>query len=239
MVTARLLLTTVRHTRTTPLRHDFIYPGCSWLVEPARATTMPWWTRPFAQFRATDHLGDPSRSWHDNIVRFAATHDVDLDGGRILALTGARSLGHTFNPLTVYWCWDREDALVATIAEVHNTYGERHAYLVRTDERGRAKVEKAFYVSPFNDTSGHYTMTLPPPEDSVDVRVTLHREDEAPFVTRWTGRPATLGDAARVAVRLPFAPHLVTARIRLQGIRLWWRGLTIRTRPVHHRQEAV
>ena len=48
----------------------------------------------------------------------------------------------------------------ACVFEVHNTYGGRHAYLLDVDDRGRAAVDKAFYVSPFNDTSGRYDVRL-------------------------------------------------------------------------------
>ncbi|KNX36818.1 hypothetical protein VV01_06110 [Luteipulveratus halotolerans] len=236
----RLLLTQVRHTRTAPVRDDFTYAGCAWLVEPSTSHEMPWWQRPFVTFGVADHLGDPRACWHDNVVRFAETQGLDLDGCRVLALTGARSLGHAFDPLTIYWCWDRDDALVAVIAEVRNTYGERHAYLVRPDSRGRASAEKALYVSPFNDVSGHYAMSVPPPTAAgVDIRITLHRDGHPPFVTSWRGRPARPRDAPRVLLRLPLAPHVVTLRIRLRGVRLWLRRVPVQPRPAHHRQEAV
>ncbi|WP_018156329.1 DUF1365 domain-containing protein [Demetria terragena] len=233
------VLTTVRHTRTAPIRHDFSYPGCSWLIDPARVDSLPLWTRPFVSFRAKDHLGDPEQDWHTNVVSFARERGVDLTHGRMVALTGARTLGHVFNPLTVYWCWDAEESLACVIAEVHNTYGERHAYLVRPDDRARAEVDKAFYVSPFNDTSGYYSMSLPPPDDTVDVRITLHRDGAPPFVTRWQGRRATRRDVGRILLRLPLAPHLVSLRIRRHGIVLWLRGLTIQPRPPHLPQEPA
>ena len=67
----------------------------------------------------------------------------------------ARS-GHVFNPLSVFWCYDGQSRLSAVVAEVHNTYGERHAYLLRPDAAGIAHVDKAFHVSPFFDESGRY-----------------------------------------------------------------------------------
>jgi DUF1365 family protein len=84
-----------------------------------------------ARFRARDHLGDPRASIRANLDRFLAANGI----GRphtITMLTQARVLGYVFNPLTVYWC-HRPDCVVA---EVHNTYGQRHAYLLRTDDRG-------------------------------------------------------------------------------------------------------
>ncbi|MDJ0429145.1 DUF1365 family protein, partial [Rhodococcus fascians] len=70
--------------------------------------------------------------------------------GTVTALLNARVLGYVFNPLSVYWCHDVDGSLRCVIAEVHNTYGQRHSYLIRPDGSDRAEVDKQFYVSPFN-----------------------------------------------------------------------------------------
>ena len=73
-------------------------------------------------------------------------------------LANARSLGYVFDPLTTYFCFDADGALEGVLAEVHNTYGERHCYPL---ERRRAavradQVDKEFYVSPFFAVEGRY-----------------------------------------------------------------------------------
>lgn len=79
---------------------------------------------------------------------------------RITMLASARVFGHVFNPPSLFWCHDRAGELRCVVAEVHNTYGERHGYLLETDDAGWASVPKAFYVSPFNDVDGQYR-TIP------------------------------------------------------------------------------
>ena len=64
------------------------------------------------------------------------------------------------------------------MAEVRNTYGGRHTYLVRTDQAGRAETDKVFYVSPFYPVDGRYTMMLPDPDQRLAVAVTLYRTGE-------------------------------------------------------------
>ncbi|MDP9827244.1 DUF1365 family protein [Kineosporia succinea] len=194
-----------------------------------------------ARFRARDHLGT-GPDIRANVDAYLATQGIDLQGGRIRMLAAARVFGYVFNPLSVYWCFDPAGTLVCVVAEVHNTYGGRHCYLLRTDERGRAQVEKDFYVSPFETVTGaHYTMSLPVPGERLDLTVTLHRPGQAPFVTGVQGRryAATKGQIARFALRFPLAPLVVAARIRFQGIKLLVRGLHIVPRPAHVRQEAV
>ncbi len=244
--TATAYLTSVRHQRTSPLRHGFRYPGVAWLVDldklggSERPAEMPWWQSAFVQFRASDHLGDPAATWRDNVTAFAATHGVDLTGGTVRALTGARSLGYVFNPVSIYWCHDASGALACVIAEVHNTYGERHAYLVQPDDHGRATVDKAFYVSPFNDVSGSYSMSVPEPGHEMAIAITLRRADQRPFATTWSGRRVrTRGEAVRAALATPLASYLVMALIHLHGVRLWTRRLPVQHRPAHALQEAA
>ena len=148
MVAPALYDVEVGHARRERIDHSFKHRVFLWLVDLDELPTLPWWLRPFARFESRDHLGDASRSIRQNIDAYLASHDIWCD--RILMLANARSLGHVFNPLTVYWCY-ADGELMCVVAEVHNTYGERHRYLLFPDEAGRARTDKAFYVSPFLD----------------------------------------------------------------------------------------
>ena len=88
-----------------------------------------------------------------------------------------RSLGHGFNPISVFWCFDDQGRQAGVVVEVHNTYGDRHAYLVHPDEQGRAQTEKAMYVSPFHGVDGTYDVAVPIPTDRLHVAVTLRGHD--------------------------------------------------------------
>ena len=229
MTVPRLVESTIRHQRLGPVRHGFRYRSYSWLVDldelPAHG--------PLARFEARDHLGDPGRSIRENVEAFLVRHGIDLAGGRVLMLANARVLGYVFNPITVFWCRHADGTPACVVVEVHNTYGDRHAYLVRPDRRGRARVDKELYVSPFNDTSGWYSLVVPEPGDTVQVSVTLHRAGQPAFTSSLHGRTraATRSRLLRLAATRPAEPLLVALRIRVQGVRLWLRGLPVHPRP--------
>jgi DUF1365 family protein len=155
-------------------------------------------------------------------------------------LANARVLGYTFDPLTVFWCLRPDGTLAAAVLEVHNTYGERHAYLLDVDESGGARVEKAFYVSPFNDVSGTYAVRLVLDERAVGVSVRLDRDGERVLTASTVGRPqpATIRNLMRMVGRHGPMTQRVTALIRAHGIRLWLRRLPVAARPSHPK-EAV
>jgi uncharacterized protein len=153
-VRAALYDATIRHVRRQALDRAFRHRVYLWLVDLDALPQLPRWLRPFARFRADDHLGDPDRSIRQNLDGWLATRGVDLRGGPVLMLAHARVLGHVVNPLTVYWCHRPDGQLECVVAEVHNTYRERHCYLLRPDAAGRAETAEGFYVSPFLAVNG-------------------------------------------------------------------------------------
>jgi DUF1365 family protein len=238
---AAIYRTSISHVRRSPLKNAFTYRSYSWFVDVDRLPRLPRLLRPLAVFRAGDHLGDPDATIRANVERYLRTQGIEPDGGAIHMLTSARVFGYVFNPLTLFWCYRSSGELECVVAEVHNTYGERHCYLLRTDPAGRASVPKAFYVSPFNDLDGQYRMKLPAPGDRLAVSIVLEREGHRPFVATMDGRrhPATLRNILAAALAVPAAPLLVSGLIRVQGITLWARRLPVVARPQHTSQEAV
>jgi len=221
--------TTISHTRRAPFKRTFHNASTTWLVDvddlPDHGV--------LGRFEARDHLGSPDTTLRANVEALLVQHDIDLRGGRILMAANARAFGHCFNPITVFWCWDADGERAATVVEVHNTYGDRHAYLVHPDASGRATTPKAMYVSPFHGTDGHYELAVPVPGRSLAIVVTLHSDDGAVFSAALQGRRSD-----RPAWRTAPAVLRHSLLIRAHGIWLWLRRLPIRPRP-HHHQEGV
>jgi DUF1365 family protein len=240
-VTAAIYRTSIRHVRRDPLENAFTYRSYSWFVDLDALPALPWWLRPLAGFHARDHLGDPAASIRENVDRFRAVNGAEPDGGKVTMLANARVLGQVFNPISLFWCHGADGALRAVIAEVHNTYGERHCYLLHTDEAGRACTDKEFFVSPFNEVDGGYRMNLPEPDANLAVAVVLERVGRKPFTATMTGvrRTATPRSILAAALAVPLAPLRLVLQIHWQGIKLWARGLPIINRPHHASQEAV
>jgi DUF1365 family protein len=237
-----LVVGEVRHHRTGPVRHGFRHRVHQWLVDLDDLPGMPWWLRPVSGFRAADHLGDPTRTLRENLDHYLAVHDLRLgEGGRVLMLANARVFGHVFDPLSVFWCLRGDGTLACVVAEVHNTYGQRHVYLLRPDAHGRAGTDKAFYVSPFNDLAGRYEMRFTLAPERVGAAITLLRDGRPAFTASFLGtpRPATPAAVLRATLARPLMPQRVSALIRAHGVWLWLRRLPVVPRPHHPSQEGV
>lgn len=223
----------ISHVRTAPVRHSFRHHTYLWLTDLDRPPRLPWPLRFLASFPADGRSAGRGRSPREDLHRYLESEGLDLSGGRVLRLAHARSLGYVFNPLTVYWCYDRTGRPVCTVAEVHNTYGAQHRYLLRPDGQGRSEAAKEFYVSPFFPVDGHYRMLLPVPGERLALTVQLEREGGRPFTAtvRGTRRPASGTTLLRAAATHPLSTLAVSAHIRYQGVRLWLRGLPVHPRP--------
>jgi uncharacterized protein len=233
MLTPAIYRTTVSHQRQAPVRHSFEYRSYSWYVDVDDLPQLPWWLTPFARFRASDHFSDhfatPQHgSLRDRVSAFFADRNLAAPEGRITALLQPRVFGYVFNPLSVFWCHDRDGRLRHVIAEVHNTYGERHAYLLPPADLPVVTAKK-FYVSPFNAVDGYYLVQAPRPDSEVDITVELHRDRAPAFTANLRGqrRPATNRQVVTMQIISPLAPLVVAARIRIQGIKLWLRRVPL------------
>lgn len=231
----------VAHARNRPIRHSFRYRTYLWLVDLDCIPVLPRPFRAMARFDPRDHFGGSAPTIRAGLERFLAARGTCLGDGTVLMLTHPRVFGHVFNPLTLYWCHDRHGALSCLVAEVHNTYGERHCYLLRPDAAGQASVAKEFYVSPFFPVDGCYRMRLPVPDDHLDLSVHLERDGCRPFVANVRGRrwAASNRELVAAARRHPWPILAISSAIRIQGIRLLSRGLPVQPRPRHRRQEGL
>ena len=194
-----------------------------------------------ARFEASDHLGSPHQGIGDNVRHFLKTQGVTWSASRIVMLANARSFGYVFDPLSVFWCYAADGTLEGVLAEVHNTYGERHGYVVELDEHGRGRADKELYVSPFFGVFGDYQLKFVSEPDKVAAYVTLKQDGKVVFTGSFVGvpSPVTATSLARVAFTQPLMPQRVAALIRLHGVWLWLRRLPVVRRSQHAAQRGA
>ena len=173
----------VQHHRREP-EHEFRYPlfmayldldELPWVLDP-----FPGWSarRPaLAWFRRADFLGDPERPLADCVRDAVAERTGEAPEGPIRMLGNLRHLGHAFNPVTFYYCFDAAGAQVRSVlAEVTNTpWGERHVYLLGGSNGGsgviRGELDKDFHVSPLMGMDHRYDWRTTTPGDQVVVHI--------------------------------------------------------------------
>ena len=233
--TPALVIGAVHHTRWQPVRHSFTNANYSWLIDLDEPPKLPIWLR-HIRFDARDHLTSPPTlsALKAEVLACAQRERLDISGvDRVVMLAQPQMAGYTFNPLTAYWCLAGEQTR-AVVLEVHNTYGGRHAYAVTgAAAAAGTTIDKAFYVSPFNNTQGRYAVRLRAGAHRVAISIRLDRDGEGVLIATLSGRVAALRGVtlARTVLRNPLAPQRISALIRLHGIWLWLRRLPVQARP--------
>jgi len=192
----------------------------------------------FFSLRDRDHGGLPREGQGAAWVReVLAEHGLDLPGP-VLLLAQPRVLGHVFNPVSFWLCHGADGRMRAVIAEVSNTFGDRHSYLCHHDDlrvidgTGTLEAQKIFHVSPFQPIAGGYVFRFYITDQAIDIRIDYRTEGEGLIATlRGPRRPLTNGAILRAALRRPMGSRRVLALIHWQALKLWWKGARYRARP--------
>lgn len=215
----------VRHRRHTPVEHTFRYRHAMLLLDLAELPEvldrhlLYSARRPApARFRRADHVGDPGRPLADCVRELVQCRTGRRPAGPVRLLTTLRMLGHSFNPVSFYYCFDADGERVeAVVAQVTNTpWRESHCYILGRDGAGtmRDTVPKVFHVSPFMGMDNRY-----------DWRVTEPGEDLVVHIDERDGHGARLFDATLSLKRRPFSPRRLTAvllRFPAVSLRVLW-----------------
>jgi DUF1365 family protein len=186
-------------------------------------------------FRDRDHLAASGCGVRADLEETVRGAGHEMPRGRVALLTHCRVLGYVFNPVSIFYCYDEEDRLAMVVAEVNNTYGDRHGYVLPVaDATFEWRTKKLMHVSPFfQPDAGTYRWELPPPADGVDVGIELTRDGETALAARLSlkQRPLTDGTLASALLRYPFMTLQVIGAIHFEALRLWHKGARFWERP--------
>jgi DUF1365 family protein len=238
----------VWHARETVAAHAFRYRTYMHLFdldrvgEINRAFRLLGYNRPRAvSLYDADHLdGRPLREAIEQVV---VSRGQAWPGGRVLLLTHCRVAGYVFNPVSFFYCLDPQDRLVVVVAEVNNTYGERHVYVLPAPDgaAGEARShKKEFHVSPFLGLDGTYRFAVDAPGDVLRVGIDLTVGRARQFTARLVLGRKRLSDGALLGMlaRYPLVTAQVVAAIHWEALRLWWKGVPFRSKPAYAPESA-
>lgn len=185
--------------------------------------------QPAASDRAAPSNGHASAGLKDRVIAYLADREIDLAGGRVVLVTLPRVLGYLFNPVSFYFCFDRQGQPVAAIAEVTNTFKEMKPYLLDVSTREtssgtfRLRVPKFFYVSPYSDVDVAFDFTLRPLGESLSIQIDDYVGSERTLTSVLTGKQRAI-TSARLAwylVKYPLITLRVIALIHWHAFLLW------------------
>lgn len=234
---------TVMHRRLVAPLYRFTYRVFYLLVDVDRLDGLDRALRFFSHnrgnllsIRDADHGdGRGLRAWAERMLRSGG---LEPDGGRIRLLCMPRVLGMGFNPISLWYCERRDGSLQAILAEVNNTFGEKHSYLLASAPDAAAygqtyEKDKCFHVSPFFDLHGRYRFELGEPGEALRVLIHETREGVPILDATLAARRQALTDGAIVkqVLAMPLLMLKVVAGIHWEALKIWLRGARFHSKP--------
>jgi DUF1365 family protein len=193
-----------------------------------------------------DHGGKPKHgrgaAWAREVLK---AHEISAVA-RIELLAQPKVLGHVFNPVSFWLCRrEHDDELIAVIAEVSNTFGDRHSYLVHHKDLrpikavDRMTAKKLMHVSPFQPVEGGYEFRFDIRDDRIGIWID-YSQGNGGVIATLTGkrRPLTNWAIVQMLVRRPLGSRRVLGLIHWQALKLWWKKATFRPCPEAPAQEV-
>jgi len=233
----------VSHARSVPARNSFTYGidyvllDESQLAGGAKPRLFSFGRRNLVSLHPSDHgfSDEAGAAWVRQIAAEAGAQDVT----NIALLTHPRYWGYAFNPVSFWFMSGANGELLAVLAEVHNTFGDRHCYLCRATAGGPigpddwVEAEKRFHVSPFFAVEGRYRFRFALEERRMGVWIRYDDGNGGGLYTSLIGERRPLSDAEllRALMRRPLGAAKTTALIHWQALKLFLKGVRYRTRP--------
>jgi hypothetical protein len=236
MNAAALYFGEVVHERKRPRLHQLRYNVFSMLLDVDQLDAISAKNKFFSYNRwglfslyDKDH-GNPGLK-HGSIAQWVRSKlkEAGLAAGshRIDLLCYPRILGYVFNPLSVYFCYSEIGNLCTIIYEVHNTFGERHAYVIKVDDNARSIIrqegDKEFFVSPFIPMDCQYKFRIQPPDDDVRVAMRVEDKDGLLLTASFSAcrKPFDDRNLMLAFLRFPLMTIKVIMGIHWEALKLW------------------
>ena len=243
-----LITGVVMHQRTRPILHRFIYPvfmvriNLDQLCKDATQLNsyifgINTW-RPLSLYFKDygPRNGSDLRTWINGVLQH---NDIEVDG-EIHLQTFPRVFGYAFNPINLWYCHNKKDELIAVLAEVNNTFGEQHLYLLRNSNQKTItsnsilSSKKSMHVSPFCEVKGHYEFQFFESTKNTRVKINYYDEIEVLIYTAIIGKKHTFNTSALslALLKQPFLTLGVIFRIHWQALRLLIKRVPFRRQPI-------
>ena len=241
----------VSHARRLPKKNRFSYAVDYLLLDEAalagkaNVKLFSYGEPNFVSLHPKDHGVAGCKSIGDirGLARERGVEGVD----HVLLLTQPRYWGYVFNPVSFWLMVGNAGNLRAVLAEVHNTWGERHGYFCALDNKADIEYDcwtisrKHLHVSPFFNIAGEYRFRFRLEESRISVQIRYDDGQGGGLETAISGerRAFTDREIARALLSRPLGAAKTTALIHWQALQLWWKGVPVQRRPAPHKGDIT
>ncbi len=235
----------VMHARLKPKMHRFSYSVFSMVIDLDRLAEADQKSALFSvnkgnliSFHEKDHGKRDGSSLRQHIDELLEQGGLP-PANKVQLWCNPRVFGYTFNPLSIYFCYDADGEVIALVYQVHNTFGQSHSYVAGVDHSDqssgsiRQATDKRFYVSPFLDMDLRYNFRISPPDDTLKIRILEHDQDGPILSATFSGQKKcpNFQNLLLGILKTAGLTWKIMAGIHFEAMLLWFKGISIRPRP--------
>ncbi len=226
---------TLFHARTKPVKHSFSFPLYTFVLDLDELEVLDKNIRFFGYNRGSvftlydaDHLGSGEGSIKEKLKTWLIKFGYNNEYTVVKMITTLRVFKHTFNPVIFYYCLDSENNIVYHVAEVHNTFGEGHLYILKDGGKSKIGTEylvpKEFHVSPFNKVEGDYNFHFSKLNEKMDVRINVSKNNRNFFYARMSGKSQKITKyrLIKLIMKYPIRTLLIIPKILAEAAKLYY-----------------
>ena len=232
------------HKRFKPKKHFFSYKTFSLFLDLSEINKLEKKINFFSynrfnvlSFYDIDHGPRNGNSLTKWVKKTLEKKKININDGKIKLLCYPRFFGYVFNPLSIFYCYDKNSTLKAVLYEVKNTFNEQHTYIFRSKNSSKLifhKCNKKFYVSPFIEMKTFYNFRLSKPKNNIDILIKQTDIKGPLLIARQTGKKINLNSKNLLYqfLKHPLMSFKVIAAIHFEAFRLWIKGVKLVKRKI-------
>jgi len=237
---SKIFTGTVRHQRFLLKPHNFQYRLFMLYIDLSELDRIfnPYWfwsaKQPnIAYFKRSKYLGDPETPLL-NSVQALIKKTTQSDIHHVHLLTHLAYCGYCFNPISLYFCFDKDHNLTHCLAEVTNTpWGEQTVYALPLETIKpniyTAEFKKQLHVSPFLTMDYTYKLRCKHTHSHIIVHIENWQNQERHFDATLSlqAQPITSVNLAKTLLQFPLMTTQVITAIHWQALKLFLKGIPV------------
>ena len=229
----------ITHKRFKPKKHFFSYKTFSLLINLNEIEELQKKIKFFSynkfnilSFYNIDHGPRDGSSLAKWVKKTLIKARINMKGGTIKLLCFPRFFGYVFNPLSIFYCYDKNSRLKAVLYEVKNTFNEQHTYVFKSKPSSKLilhKCDKKFYVSPFIEMDTFYNFRLSEPKNNINILIKQTDVDGPLLIAHQVGKRIRLNSQNLLYqfLKHPLMSFKVILAIHFEAFRLWVKGVSL------------
>ena len=227
----------VIHKRFKPKVHFFKYKVFSILIDISEINLLHKNLKIFSynrfniiSFYDVDHGPRDGTSVKEWVIKNLKDNQIDTKDIKIKLLCYPRIFGFVFNPLSVFFIYNKKSELISILYEVKNTFDEQHTYIFKNRENEnliKHTCKKKFHVSPFIEMNCTYFFKILKPGDKISVIIDQYDEEGKLLYASQDGSRIELNNKNLFLSYLkhPLMTFKIIAAIHFEAFKLWIKGI--------------